>query len=247
MRILISNDDGYEAEGLQALYQSLRPLADCTVVAPQSNRSAASHALTVRDPLRAVTQANGFIAIDGTPVDCVHLVSSGLLSEVPDMVVSGINSGMNMGDDVLYSGTVAAAVEGRFLARPSIAFSMCSYSPQHYATGAAVAAELVERILEDPLPSEVILNVNVPDVEYSALRGKRATRLGSRHQSGDLKHTGAADGAEIYWLGPPGEVNDDEPGTDFHAVANGYVSITPLHIDMTHYRTLDRVADWLES
>ncbi len=246
MRILISNDDGYDAEGLAVLYQSLRGIAECDVVAPKSNRSAASHALTLRDPLRVTNLDNGFIAVDGTPTDCVHLVSNGLLDVVPDMVVSGINSGMNMGDDVLYSGTVAAAIEGRFLARPSVAFSMSSYAPRHYATGGVVAAKLIENLLNHPLPPDTILNVNIPDIPAGKLKGMRATRLGSRHMAGELHESLDPRGDKLYWLGPPGEIRDDAPGTDFHAVNNDYVSITPLHIDMTQHGAVDDVAHWLE-
>ncbi|MEM7293189.1 MAG: 5'/3'-nucleotidase SurE [Pseudomonadota bacterium] len=246
MQILISNDDGHEAEGLQALYQSLHSFVDCVVVAPDGNRSASSHALTVRDPLRAVTLDNGFIAVDGTPVDCVHLVSNGLLDTLPDMVVSGINSGMNMGDDVLYSGTVAAAIEGRFLERPSIAFSMSSYQPRHYATGAEIAQQLIKKMLDNPLPKTSILNVNIPDIPIEEIRGLRATRLGSRHKSGELVRSTSRDGETVYWLGPPGEVDDDQPGTDFHAVAEGYVSVTPLHIDMTHHPSIEPLKHWID-
>ena len=247
MRILISNDDGYNAEGLAVLYQSLCSIAECDVVAPNSNRSAASHALTLRDPLRVTTLDNGFIAVDGTPTDCVHLVSNGLLDVVPDMVVSGINSGMNMGDDVLYSGTVAAAIEGRFLARPSVAFSMSSYAPKHYGTGGVVAAKLIRNLLVQPLPPDTILNVNIPDIPIKRLKGMRATRLGSRHKAGELRETLDPGGDKLYWLGPPGEIRDDSPGTDFHAVNNDYVSITPLHIDMTQHSAIDSVASWIES
>lgn len=246
MRILISNDDGHSAEGLFVLHRELTAIADCIVVVPNSNRSAASSSLTLRVPLRAVTLDNGFIAIDGTPTDCVHLATNGLLDDMPDMVVTGINAGMNMGDDVVYSGTVAAAIEGRFLPNPAIAFSMCSYDPQHFDTGGRVAANLVRQLLRHPLPAETILNVNIPDMPYDELKGIRVTRLGGRHQSGDLIETRDPRGEKMYWVGPPGGVANDAPGTDFHATQNGYVSVTPIHIDMTHHEVVDDIARWVE-
>lgn len=245
MKILISNDDGHQAEGLLALHQSLCRLVDCVVVAPDRNRSAVSHALTVRKPLRATTQANGFIAVDGTPTDCVHLATGGLLDTPPNMVVSGINSGMNMGDDVLYSGTVAAAVEGRFLDYPAVAFSMSSYTPRHYATGGLVAANLLKQLLANPLPAGTVLNVNIPDVPIEQLKGMRATRLGRRYKPGAFVESHDPRGDKVYWLGPPGRVDNQEAGTDFHAVNNGFVSITPLHIDMTKHDALEGIDHWL--
>ena len=246
MRILISNDDGYDAEGLAVLHQSLCQFADCDVVVPDTNRSAASSSLTLRVPLHANKHANGFIAVDGTPSDCVHLATNGLLVDVPDMVVSGINSGMNMGDDVIYSGTVAAAIEGRFLRYPAVAFSMSSYTPQHYETGGKVAAKLIQQLINHPLPAETILNVNVPDIPYDALKGTQVTRLGGRQKSGDSIETIDPRGEKMYWVGPPGDIADDEPGTDFHAVINNYVSVTPIHIDMTHHQAIDDIARWVE-
>ena len=226
------------------LYEALSSLADCVVVVPNSNRSAASSSLTLRVPLRAVTHDNGFIAIDGTPTDCVHLATNGLLEEMPDMVVTGINAGMNMGDDVVYSGTVAAAIEGRFLPNPAVAFSMCSYTPEHFDTGGRVADEIIRRLLRHSLPKDTILNVNIPDLPYDQLAGFRVTRLGVRHQSGDLIETIDPRGEKMYWIGPPGGVADDAEGTDFHATQNGYVSITPIHIDMTDHCLINDIESW---
>ena len=246
MRILISNDDGHEAEGLKVLHRALCDLAECDVVVPNTNRSAISNALTVRRPLQVSRLDNGFITVDGTPADCVHLATGGLLRQMPDMVVSGINAGMNMGDDVLYSGTIAAAVEGRFLERPSLAFSMSSHEPEHYATGGVVARDLISKLQRQSLPPDTILNVNIPDIPVAELKGIRATRLGRRRKSLDAIESPDLLGTH-YWLGPPGPVDDDRPGTDFHAVANGYISVTPLHIDMTQHRSLSGIASWLES
>lgn len=249
MRILISNDDGYQAPGIiclaGALSDALGDSAEIIVVAPDRNRSGASNSLTLDNPIRATRMANGFICVDGTPTDCVHLAVTGLLDREPDMVIAGINAGANLGDDVLYSGTVAAAVEGRFLGAPAMALSLVGEQLQHYATAAQVACDLVGRLLRKPLPADTILNVNVPDLPYAGLSGMQATRLGHRHRSEPVYRTHDPRGREIYWVGPPGEGQDAGPGTDFHAVAEGAVSITPLQIDMTSYPALDRVASWL--
>ncbi|KRT54485.1 5'/3'-nucleotidase SurE [endosymbiont of Ridgeia piscesae] len=245
MKILLSNDDGFQAPGLAALAESLSPLGEIVVVAPERNRSGASNSLTLELPLRAHTHDNGFVSVDGTPTDCVHLAITGLLEEEPDMVVSGINAGANMGDDVLYSGTVAAATEGRFLGLPAIAVSMNSHNPDHYATGARVARELVERLLQRPLPSEVILNVNVPDLPFEQLKGMQATRLGHRHKAEPVVRAEDPRGKTIYWVGPAGAEQDAGPGTDFYAVREGYVSVTPLQVDLTRHSALDSVGAWL--
>jgi 5'-nucleotidase len=188
---------------------------------------------------------NGFIRVDGTPTDCVHLAITGLLEEDPDLVVSGINAGPNMGDDVLYSGTVAAATEGRFLGLPAIAISMNSHEPEHIETGARVALELVQRLIRSPLMESVILNVNVPDLPYAELRGFRSTRLGHRHKAEPVVKTTDPRGKTIYWVGPAGAEQDAGPGTDFHAVREGYVSVTPLQVDLTRHSALDSVQIWL--
>jgi 5'-nucleotidase len=241
MKILISNDDGYRAEGLQALAQALSPLAEITVVAPDRNRSGASNSLTLDVPLRVYEyDAHRYYVGNGTPTDCVHLAISGLFDFEFDMVVSGINDGANLGDDVLYSGTVAAAIEGRFLGLPAIAISL----GRHFATAARVAAELVMRIQRSPLQS-TILNVNVPDVPYEQLKGYQATRLGNRHRSERIVRSEDPRGRPVYWVGPAGLGQDAGPGTDFHAVANGYVSVTPLQIDLTRHSMLEDMRAWL--
>jgi 5'-nucleotidase len=247
MKILISNDDGYRAEGLQALTNALATLAEITVVAPDRNRSGASNSLTLDVPLRVFPyDKNRFYVGNGTPTDCVHLAISGLFDFDHDMVVSGINDGANLGDDVLYSGTVAAAVEGRFLGLPAIAISLVikQNSSQHYATAARVASELVMRVQRSPLTS-TILNVNVPDVPYEQLKGIEVTRLGYRHRSERIVRSEDPRGRPVYWIGPAGVGHDAGPGTDFHAVENGYVSVTPLQIDLTRHSQLDDMRAWL--
>jgi 5'-nucleotidase len=248
MKILISNDDGYRAEGLRALTLALTPLADVTVVAPDRNRSGASNSLTLDVPLRVFPfDKDRYLVVNGTPTDCVHLAVSGLFDHEHDMVVSGINDGANLGDDVLYSGTVAAAVEGRFLGLSAIAVSLViqQNSGQHFETAARVAAELVMRIQRSPLQS-TILNVNVPDLPYEQLKGYRATRLGARHRSERLVRSEDPRGRPVYWIGPAGVGQDAGPGTDFHAVASGYVSVTPLQVDLTRHAALEDVNGWLQ-
>ncbi len=247
MRILISNDDGYQAEGIRCLAGTLRRLGDVTVVAPDRDRSGASNSLTLDNPIRARTAEDGFICVDGTPTDCVHLAITGLLEQEPDIVVSGINAGANLGDDVLYSGTVAAAMEGRFLGLPAIAVSLVSGDPQHYDTAAQVAVRLLERLAREPLPADTILNVNVPDLPWDELHGWQATRLGHRHKSEPVIKSRDPRGRPIYWVGPAGAEQDAGPGTDFHAVRHGQVSVTPIQVDLTRYDALDRVAGWLAS
>jgi 5'-nucleotidase len=245
MKILLSNDDGYQAPGLQALADALSNLGEILVVAPDQDRSGASNSLTLVNPLRARTMENGFIRVDGTPTDCVHLAITGLLDEEPDLVVSGINAGPNMGDDVLYSGTVAAATEGRFLGLPAIAISMNSHEPEYFDTGGRVALELVQRLICTPLAENVILNVNVPDLPYAELRGFRSTRLGHRHKAEPVVKTCDPRGRTIYWVGPAGAEQDAGPGTDFHAVREGYVSVSPLQVDLTRHNALDVIESWL--
>ncbi|MEO1888408.1 MAG: 5'/3'-nucleotidase SurE [Cycloclasticus sp.] len=245
MHILISNDDGYLAPGLSVLAETLSSLADITVVAPDRNRSAASNSLTLQMPLRVQKMQNGFFSVDGTPTDCVHLAITGMLEDEPDIVFSGINNGENMGDDVLYSGTVAAATEGRFLGLPSIAMSMTASQPKHYETGGYVAARLFNQLMASSLPSDTILNVNVPDVPVSELKGFKATRLGQRHRSEPVIEARDPRNQKIYWVGPPGAHQDAGEGTDFHAIENGYVSITPLQIDLTNHKRLEGLSDWI--
>ena len=246
MRILLSNDDGYQAPGLKALAAVLGKVADVLVVAPDRDRSGASNSLTLETPIRAHNMDNGFIRVEGTPTDCVHLAITGLLDEEPDMVVAGINAGANMGDDVIYSGTVAAATEGRFLGYPAMAVSIASHAPQHFSTAAQITLELIERLQRKPLAAESILNVNVPDLPLDDIQGIRTTRLGHRHKAEPVVKDRDPRGRPIYWVGPAGPEQDAGPGTDFHALRNGFVSITPLQVDLTRHAAIDALNSWLE-
>jgi 5'-nucleotidase len=248
MKILVSNDDGYRAEGIRRLRSALMSLAQVTVVAPDRNRSGASNSLTLDVPLRVFESEPDVYYVMGTPTDCVHLAISGLFNFEYDMVVSGVNDGPNLGDDVLYSGTVAAAVEGRFLGLPTIAVSLCTdaQSGRHFETGARVAQTLVQRLLASPLERALIFNVNVPDVPFESLRGFRSTRLGFRHRSERVVPARDPRGRQVYWIGPAGPQQDAGPGTDFDAVAQGFVSVTPLQIDMTSHTALDLITNWLD-
>jgi len=248
LKILLANDDGYRAEGLRYLREVLAGIAPLTVVAPDRNRSGASHSLTLEVPLRVQQAEPGvWYVINGTPTDCVHLAITGLFAHEFDMVVSGINDGANLGDDVLYSGTVAAAIEGRFLGLPTIAVSLVvgSATGPHFATAARIARELVLRVMARPLHRSMILNVNVPDLPYEELRGIEVTRLGHRHRAEDAVRGQDPRGREIYWVGAAGKGQDAGPGTDFHAVAGGCVSVTPLQVDLTRHAALDDVRGWL--
>ncbi len=245
MKILLSNDDGVYAKGLSVLADHLRELSAIIIVAPDRNRSGASNSLTLDSPVRIKTIENGSVSVEGTPTDCVHLALTGLLEELPSMVVSGINEGANLGDDILYSGTVAAAIEGRFLGLPAIALSLVGEHFRHYETAGRVARTLVQNVLLDPLPADTILNVNVPDIPYEDLAGYEVTRLGSRHSAEPVIRALDPRGKEVYWVGPTGPARDEGPGTDFYAVLHNKVSITPLKIDLTHYQAFDQVASWL--
>ena len=246
MRILVSNDDGYLAPGLARLAQALRAIADVEVVAPDRDRSGASNSLTLDRPLRARRGENGFLYVDGTPTDCVHLAITGLMEHEPDMVIAGINRGANLGDDVIYSGTVAAAVEGRFLGRPAIALSLVGHDGKNFDTAAEMALRLVKQLELDPLPADTILNVNVPDVPWSQLAGIEATRLGHRHKAEPVVRAADPHGRPVYWVGAPGAEADAGAGTDFHAIRRGCVAITPLQVDLTRYTALDQVTSWLK-
>ena len=246
MKILLSNDDGYFAKGLLVLAAALKERADITIVAPDKNRSAASNSLTLELPLRASEIEPNFYKVDGTPTDCVHLAITGLVETEPDMVIAGINHGANMGDDVLYSGTLAAATEGRFLGFPAIAISLASNEPQYFETAAEVAVYLLRRIQEKPLAQDVVLNVNVPDIPVAELKGYQVTRLGQRHKSEPVIKSQDPRGRPIYWVGPPGLARDDGFGTDFDAVRNNYVSITPLQLDLTRYELMDDLSEWID-
>jgi len=233
------------AEGLIALANALGGHAEISVVAPDRNRSAASNSLTLEMPLRAYTMDNGFIKVDGTPTDCVHLAITGLLENEPDMVFAGINHGSNLGDDVLYSGTVAAATEGRFLGLPAVAISLAGANPIHFETAAHVAVTLLQQLINHPLPQDTILNVNVPDVAIKDLKGYQATRLGQRHKSEPVIKSEDPRGRSIYWVGPPGAEQDAGPGTDFYAINAGFVSVTPLQLDLTWYERINDLKTWL--
>jgi 5'-nucleotidase len=247
MKILISNDDGIHATGIRALQECLADLADLVVVAPDRNRSGASNSLTLTSPLHVEHIAENIMSIDGTPTDCVHLAITGLLDERPDMVVSGINRGSNLGDDIMYSGTVAAAMEGRYLGLPALAFSLVGrHGCQHFDTAAHVAKEIVTKVIKNPLPADTILNVNIPDVSLSELDGFEITRLGARHIAERVTMRTDPRGATVYWIGAEGPAADGGPGTDFHAVQHNKVSITPLHLDLTHYQSFGNLADWAE-
>lgn len=246
MRILLSNDDGYLSPGLRLLDEALSPLGRTDVVAPDRDRSGASHSLTLMKPLRAERHDNGYYAVDGTPTDCVHLALNGLLDEMPDMIVTGINLGANLGDDVHYSGTVAGAMEGRFLGYPAIAVSMVPHQPRHLETAARVARIMVDRLRRHPLDAGTILNINVPDLPLQDLSGWRVTRLGNRHKSEPIIPARDPRGQTCYWIGPAGAEQDAGPGTDFHAVAAGFVSVTPLLVDLTHHPQMQGLQAWLD-
>jgi 5'-nucleotidase len=244
MRILISNDDGYKAHGIIQLVKSLSEIAEVIVVAPSENKSAASSSLTIGKPLKPIQIEKNIYAIDATPSDCVHLALCGFIRESIDLVVTGINFGANLGDDVIYSGTVAGAIEGRFLGLPSIAMSLASWECNHFETAGNVAKLLVNQIDKAPLANNTIINVNVPDIPMNEIKGIKSTRLGNRHKSEpsiqDLKDS------SLYWIGENGKEADNGEGTDFHAVSNNFVSVTPLQIDLTKYPELKQVSEWLE-
>jgi len=245
MHILVSNDDGYLAPGLEALVRALRPFGEITVVAPEQNCSGASNSLTLTRPLTAHKAANGFLFLNGTPTDCVHVALTGLLDRLPDLVVSGINNGQNMGDDTIYSGTVAAAMEGYLFGLPSIAISHVDKGHAHLDSAARVAADLVGRYTRRRLAGPFLLNVNIPNLPYEQLREARCTRLGKRHQAEPVIRQTSPRGETIYWVGSAGEARLAGPGTDFHAVAAGHISVTPLQIDLTHVEQLDGLEQWL--
>ena len=246
MHFLLSNDDGYQSTGIELLAVALSSLGKVTVVAPDRNRSGASNSLTLDAPLYARTAANGFIYVNGTPTDCVHIAITGLLDSEPDMVISGINAGANLGDDVLYSGTVAAAMEGRFLGCPAIAISLNSTSPRHYPTAVKVLLRLVKSLSVILTKKDLLLNVNVPDLPYEQLAGFAITRLGQRHKSEPAIHALDPHGRPVYWVGLVGPEQDAGPDTDFYAIRNNKVSITPLHVDLTRYSVVDELTRWVK-
>lgn len=243
MRILLSNDDGYFATGLEYLMAAVSPLAEVTVVAPERDCSGASNSLTLDRPLKLKTASNGFHYVNGTPTDCVHLAVTGFLKEMPDMIISGINRGENMGDDTLYSGTVAAATEGFLLGIPSIAVSLCAKENEQFETAVQVVRELVERHQRAPMPGW-LLNVNVPNLPFDRIKGFQITHLGRRHKAAPVIPMESPRGGTVYWVGAAGQAADDSEGTDFYAVEQGCVSVTPLQVDLTQYRQLESVGKW---
>jgi 5'-nucleotidase len=245
MRILLSNDDGYFSPGITMLGEMLAPLGEITIVAPERDRSGASNSLTLDRPLTARRTQGRVYSVNGTPTDCVHLAVTGLLKELPDIIISGINYGANMGDDTIYSGTLAAATEGFLLGIPSVAISLVAESGGHFRTAGQVAAELVTRFRRRPFGQPVLLNVNVPDLEHGALRGMQVTRLGKRHKAEAVVKSKTPRGETVYWIGAAGAAQDAGEGTDFHAVANGRVSVTPLQVDLTRYAQLEALTGWL--
>jgi 5'-nucleotidase len=245
VKILLSNDDGYQSEGLSTLALALSDLAELTIVAPDRNQSGASHSLTLETPLRVARTREGIYYVNGTPTDCVHLAITGLLDHEPDMVIAGINHGPNLGDDVLYSGTVAAAVEGRFLGLPAIAVSLAGQTPRHFDTAGQAIRTLVQRLQDEPLAPDAVLNVNVPDVPFNELCGFEATRLGYRHRSEPVVETTDPKGRPVFWVGAAGAGQDAGPGTDFHAIEQKRVSVTPLHFDLTRHAALPALSKWL--
>ncbi len=245
MHILVSNDDGYRAPGIIALAEALAVDHQISIVAPERNCSGASNSLTLERGLRVCQVAENSYYVDGTPTDTVHLAITGVLKSEPDMVVSGINAGANMGDDVLYSGTVAAAMEGRHLGLPAIAVSLNSFTPQYFETAAKAVVQLLKNLSEASFATNTILNVNVPDIPWAEIKGFKATRLGNRHKSEGVIIQDDPRGDPMYWVGPPGAAQDAGEGTDFHAVSENYVSITPLQIDLTRYDSLGELSDWL--
>ncbi|TMO54020.1 5'/3'-nucleotidase SurE [Pseudoalteromonas phenolica] len=246
MKILLSNDDGVHAKGISVLYEALSKIADVTVIAPDRNCSGASNSLTLLNPLRATQLENGFYSVNGTPTDCVHLGVNQLLDEEPDLVVAGINNGANLGDDTLYSGTVAAATEGRHLGLPAIAVSLCSKKEANYETAAAVVVKIIKQLSSHPLPKDQIINVNVPDIPLTELKGVKVTRLGARHKADTMTEQIDPWGRSVFWYGSLGSESDAGEGTDFFAVNQGYAAVTPLKVDMTAYETMDAMSSWLE-
>jgi 5'-nucleotidase len=248
MRVLVSNDDGVDAPGIRILAAGLREAGhDVLVVAPDRDRSGASNSLTLDMPVRVVRHDDHTWRVYGTPTDCVHVAITGMLDVEPDLVVSGINNTANLGDDVIYSGTVAAAMEGRFLGLPAVAMSLASADHRglHYETAARAAVEIIARLATDPLPADTILNVNVPDMAWDDIRGFEVTRLGNRHRAEPCVPQADPRGRTWWWIGAAGAAQDAGPGTDFHAVRDGCISITPIHVDLTRFQALEQVSSWV--
>lgn len=247
MHLLLSNDDGIHSEGLKVLADALSPLGKITVVAPNRDHSASSNSLTLDAPIRAYSISENWYSVEGTPTDCVHLAITGLIEDEPDIVIAGINLGANLGDDVIYSGTVAAAMEGRFLGLPAVAISVTSRRPSDLQACAAVSYEIISRLLTIELPQDLIINVNIPDISKQEIQGMKTTRLGSRHKAEPVIKSSDPRGKPIYWVGAAGPEQDAGPGTDFHAIKSGYVSVSPLHLDLTHYKAMRPVEEWVSA
>lgn len=247
MRILLSNDDGFLAPGIRCLAKELKKIADVVMVAPDRNRSGVSNSLTLDRPVRAHKHGENEYSVSGTPTDCVHLAVTGMLEEQPDMVVSGINEGSNLSDDVIYSGTVAAAVEGRFLGLPAIAVSLVGEKSENYETAAIVVRKMIEHFKSNPMAKDTILNINVPDLPIDKIKGIKVARLGTRHMAQPTVKAEDPRGGTVYWVGLPGKAQDAGPGTDFAAVQDGYVSVTPLQLDLTHYEKMKEIEPWTEN
>lgn len=245
MRILLSNDDGYFAPGLVCLADVLSEIAEIIVVAPERDRSGSSNSLTLDRPLSLHKSHNGFYYVNGTPTDCVHLAVTGMLDDMPDMIISGINKGANMGDDTIYSGTVAAATEGFLLGIPSLAISLVDSSNGNYMTAARVAADMVMRFKKQHISGPVLLNINVPDIDYQLLERMEVTRLGRRHKAEPVIKSASPRGETLYWVGAAGPAQDAGQGTDFYAIEHNRISVTPLQIDLTRYDQQDLIKSWL--
>ena len=247
MKILLSNDDGYFAPGLQCLRDGLAKSYEITTVAPDRNRSGASNSLTLDGPLRVQERSENLYSVDGTPTDCVHLALTGLCKDNPPaLVVAGVNAGANLGDDVIYSGTVAAAMEGRNLGLPALAVSSCADQPVHFQSAVMAVLKLIPNLSTLTAGPDTILNVNVPDMPWSEIKGFKVTKLGKRHLSKPVVKTHDPRGREMFWVGPVGDLLDDSEGTDFHAIENGFISVTPLHIDLTQYQMMSATEHWLK-
>lgn len=246
MRILISNDDGYKAKGIQVLIKELEKIAQITVVAPSRNRSGASSSLSLDKPIKVTKKENSFYFLSGTPTDCVHIALTGLMQTLPDMVISGINHGPNLGDDTIYSGTVAAAIEGYLLNIPSFAISMGSMNPKNFITAAKVTVDLIKLYNKSDHQSASLLNINVPDIPYNELKGLEITRLGKRHAAEKATENKHSSNESLYWIGEVGQPNDGGPGTDFHALKNNFVSISPIHPDLTDFKNIEITKNWIK-
>lgn len=247
MHFLISNDDGYRATGIELLAAAMSEMGEVTVVAPDRNRSGASNSLTLDSPLYVKRAENGFFFVNGTPTDCVHLAITGLIDSEPDLVISGVNAGANLGDDVLYSGTVAAAMEGRFLGCPALAVSLAGENPVHFETAVRVVVNMVDALSDNSLVNDLLLNINIPDLAFEQLGDIEVTRLGYRHMAEPAIKMHDPENREIYWIGPPGAGDDAGAGTDFYAIEQGNISITPLQTDLTRYNALDKVSAWVKT